>query len=56
MDGEVATALVDPALLGHHPVRFSDDPDDDAPGAPGWSSAEDEALVADRLRQLGYLE
>jgi hypothetical protein len=56
MDGEVATALIDPALLEHGPVRFSDDPDDDAPSAPGWSSPEDEALVADRLRQLGYLE
>lgn len=55
MDGQVATSLVDSGHLARRPVRVSDE-DDDTPAAPGWSSPEDEALIAERLRSLGYLE
>jgi predicted AlkP superfamily phosphohydrolase/phosphomutase len=56
MDGEVATSLLDPALLARQPVCFTDDADDELVSVGDWDSAEDEALVADRLRSLGYLE
>jgi predicted AlkP superfamily phosphohydrolase/phosphomutase len=57
MDGPVATALIDPARLAREPVRFSEEEDDDeARDTPGWNSAEEEALIAERLRSLGYLE
>jgi predicted AlkP superfamily phosphohydrolase/phosphomutase len=56
MDGPVCTSLLRAEFLRARPVRFSDDDGVAPPPVAGWKSADDEALVADRLRALGYVE
>lgn len=56
MDGPVCTSAIDPAVVQSRPVEFLDDEGPVAPLAAGWTSAEDEARVAEHLRSLGYME
>jgi predicted AlkP superfamily phosphohydrolase/phosphomutase len=56
MEGPVCTTALEEHFRNRNPVRFSDEPDDQAGPPPGWAEAEDEARVGDHLRALGYLE
>lgn len=55
MEGPVCTTVFSEEFLRGHPVRTSADDDGEAEPAGGWRSADDEALIEDRLRALGYL-
>ena len=48
-------AAVRPDDLAAHPVVFSDDEGTPAATAGDWASADDERVIADRLRSLGYI-
>jgi predicted AlkP superfamily phosphohydrolase/phosphomutase len=55
MDGPVCTDVLDRNVLNAHPVQFYDDQGDCQTELGDWMSKEDEALVKERLRELGYL-
>ena len=55
MDGPVCTDVLDRNVLNAHPVQFYDDQGDRQTELGDWMSKEDEALVEERLRALGYL-
>jgi predicted AlkP superfamily phosphohydrolase/phosphomutase len=55
MDGPVCASLLRPDDLAAHPVVFSDDEGTPAATAGDWASADDERVIADRLRSLGYI-
>jgi predicted AlkP superfamily phosphohydrolase/phosphomutase len=56
MEAPPCTAVLREDFLRRHPVRLAEAPADAPAEAGDWRSAEDEALVAERLRSLGYIE
>lgn len=56
LDGRVLEEALDPRLLERRPPEYSSEEDEVLePGAEGYS-AEDEKIIEERLRALGYLE
>ncbi len=56
MDGRVLTEALDPAWLAGHPVRYREAEEGEGEGeGPGYSP-EEEALIEERLKSLGYIE
>ena len=55
MEGPVLADLLDPAWMATHPVAYTEQSEAPAPLAGEWGSDADEAVIADRLRSLGYL-
>jgi predicted AlkP superfamily phosphohydrolase/phosphomutase len=58
MEAPPCTGLLQEEFLRQHPVRFAEALAEAPPADAGadWRSAGDEALVAERLRSLGYME
>jgi len=59
MDGQVVIEAVSPAYRESHPVRFEKPAEEfESPSLPeaAWRSADDEDAIAERLRELGYLD
>jgi len=57
MDGRVLVDLFEPEFVANHPVLFEDTQPQDQNSGPGSTySAEDAALVEERLKALGYIE
>jgi predicted AlkP superfamily phosphohydrolase/phosphomutase len=57
MDGKVLIDLFDPGFVAENPVVYEQVSGDDNKGGPGSTySAEDAALVEERLKALGYIE
>jgi len=57
MDGRVLTDLLEPAFLAKNPVSYDQTSGEDRTGGTGSTySAEDAALVEERLKALGYIE
>ena len=55
MDGEVLTSILDPELVRTRPIRRGGAPSENGRGPLQEYSAEEEAEVMQRLRDLGYL-
>jgi predicted AlkP superfamily phosphohydrolase/phosphomutase len=57
MDGRVLTDLFEPEFVARHPVQYDQVQGDGSTGGEGSTySAEDAALVEERLKALGYIE
>ena len=57
MDGRVLLDLFEPEFVASHPVAYDDvAPQDQGGGTGSTYSAEDAALVEERLKALGYIE
>jgi predicted AlkP superfamily phosphohydrolase/phosphomutase len=57
MDAQVLADLFEPEFVSKHPVVYDQvQPDDQTPGTGSTYSAEDAAMVEERLKALGYIE
>lgn len=57
MDGHVIEQAIDPPYLQAHPVQIQSAAAPVSSGSPpGWNTMEEEKLIRERLRELGYLE
>ena len=57
MDARVLADLFEPEFVAKHPVVYDQvQSDDQAPGTGSTYSAEDAAMVEERLKALGYIE
>jgi hypothetical protein len=57
MDGKVFFDLFTPEFVAQHPVQYEDRTDSDQDKGQGSTyTAEDAALVEERLKALGYIE
>lgn len=56
LDGKVLTAMLDANYLTQHPVQLVDDQTSLAAVAPATYTASEQAILEERLRNLGYVE
>jgi len=55
MDGRVLTGIFEPAFLTTHPIEYDEEEEKEPTKGRQGFSAQDERLVEERLRSLGYL-